>query len=53
MRLVIKNKKFRLPRFSIPKLHINVGLPKINVAIPKLVTNISVGGQFKKMAGIS
>ena len=53
MKLVIKNKKFRLPKLSIPKLHINVSMPKINVAIPKLVTNISVGGQFKKMAGIS
>ena len=53
MKIVIKNKKFRLPRLSIPKLHINVGAPKLDFAIPKLITNVSVGGHFKKMAGIS
>jgi len=53
MKLVIKNKKFRLPKLSIPKLHINLGLPSLDFAIPKVVTNISIGGHFKKMAGIS
>jgi hypothetical protein len=53
MKLVIKNKKFRLPKLSIPKLHIDVGMPSLDFAIPKVVTNISIGGNFKKMAGIS
>ena len=53
MKIVIKNKKIRLPRLSIPKLHINVGMPKIDLAIPKVVTKVSVGGHFKKMAGVS
>ena len=53
MKLVIKNRKFRLPKLRIPKLHIDVGLPSLDFAIPKIITNVSIGGHFKKMAGIS
>jgi len=53
MKLVIKNKKIRLPKLRVPKLHIDVGIPSLDLAIPKVITNVSIGGHFKKMAGIS
>ena len=53
MKLVIKNKKFRLPRFRLPKVRTDFGFPTIDIAIPKVVSKVSVGGHFKKMAGVS
>ena len=53
MKLVIKNKKFRLPRFRLPKVRTDFGFPTIDIAIPRVVSKISVGGHFKKMAGVS
>ncbi len=37
MKIVMKNKKFRWPKLSIPKLHINIGMPKIDFSTPKKV----------------
>ena len=37
MKIVMQGKKFRWPRLSIPKLHINIGMPKIDFATPKKV----------------
>ena len=40
MKLVIKNMKFGLPRFRLPKVRINFSFPTINIAIPKMVTKV-------------
>jgi len=53
MKLVIKNKKIGLPKFRIPKLNMQVRIPDVGIAIPKVITRVSVGGRFKKMAGVS
>ena len=53
MKLVIKNKKFGLPRFRLPKVRTDFGFPTIDIAIPRVVSKVSVGGHFKKMAGVS
>ena len=53
MKLVIKNRKIGLPKFRIPKLNIQVKIPDVGIAIPKVITRVSVGGRFKKMAGVS
>tara|TARA_R110002020_G_scaffold417933_1_gene627183 strand:+ start:122 stop:1015 length:894 start_codon:yes stop_codon:yes gene_type:complete len=53
MKLIIKSRRLRLPKFRLPKLRTNVGFPDIDFAIPKVVTKVSIGGNFKKMAGVS
>ena len=53
MKIVIKNRRFRLPKFRLPKLRTTVGFPDIDFTIPKVVTKVSIGGNFKKMAGVS
>lgn len=53
MKLVIKNRKIGLPKFRIPKLNIQVKIPDVGIAIPKVITRVSIGGRFKKMAGVS
>tara|TARA_R100001143_G_C3351075_1_gene129560 strand:+ start:516 stop:1403 length:888 start_codon:yes stop_codon:yes gene_type:complete len=53
MKLQIRNKTIRLPRFRVPKVGIEVRLPELSLAIPRLITRVTIGGQFKKMAGIS
>lgn len=53
MKLVVKTRRFKLPKFRVPKLRINVGLPHLDITIPKVVTKVSIGGNFKKMAGVS
>jgi len=40
MKLVIKNMKFGLPRFRLPKVRTNFSFPTINIAIPKMVTTV-------------
>ena len=53
MKLVIRNRKIRLPKLTIPKLNMKVGMPDVSIAIPKVISKVSVGGRFKKMAGVS
>ena len=53
MKLVIKNKRIGLPKFRIPKLNMQVKIPDVGIAIPKVITRVSIGGRFKKMAGVS
>ena len=53
MKLIIKNRRIGLPKLRIPKLNVEVRLPSISIAIPKFITKVSVGGHFKKMAGVS
>ena len=40
MKLKIKNMKFRLPRFRLPKVRTNFSFPTTNIAIPKVVTKV-------------
>ena len=40
MKFVIKSKKIGLPKLRIPKLRINVGMPKLDFAIPKMVSRV-------------
>ena len=53
MKLVIRNRKIRLPKLTIPKLNMKVGIPDVSIAIPKVISKVSIGGRFKKMAGVS
>ena len=53
MKLQIRNKRIRLPRFRLPKVGIEVRLPGFSLAIPRLITRVTIGGQFKKMVGVS
>ena len=53
MKLQIRNRRVRLPKFRIPKVGVEVRLPGFSLAIPRLITRVTIGGQFKKMAGVS
>ena len=53
MKLQIRNRRIRLPKFRIPKIGIEVRLPGFSLAIPRLITRVTIGGQFKKMVGVS
>ena len=53
MKLQIRNRRVRLPKFRIPKVGVEVRLPGFSLAIPRLITRVTIGGQFKKMVGVS
>lgn len=53
MKIVIKNRRFRLPKFRLPKIHTNINFPTFDTPVPKVVTQVSIGGNFKKLVGVS
>tara|TARA_Y100001938_G_scaffold4387_2_gene5528 strand:- start:5825 stop:6703 length:879 start_codon:yes stop_codon:yes gene_type:complete len=53
MKITIRSKTFRFPSIYIPKVKAKLNLPVLQMAVPRIKTTLGLGGNFKKIMGIS